>query len=180
MSLEYGFTERLKMSQGVSQNKSIMDILRDNLPGAMLVYQATEADDRQGTDWWVEMTNGDKLSVDCKVREQDYATRGKDDLALEIWSVKEKHIAGWTRCADKRTDYVLWLWKETGRWCLISFPMLCKVFGDKWLEWSQEFKTAEQFTPRGGSGYHSECVFVPRREVWAEIYRKFGGAPATG
>lgn len=31
------------------------------------------------------------------------------------------------------------------------------------------------YTPRAGRGYHSECVFVPRREVWATIYKRFGG-----
>lgn len=178
MSLEYDFGERLKMSQGVSQNKSIVDILRDNIPGAMRVNPANQCDDKQGTDWWVEMTNGDKLSVDCKVREEDWLKKGHDDLALETWSVKEKYIAGWTRCADKRTDYVLWLWKDTGRWCLIPFQMLCKVFGDKWQEWSKLYKVSEQFTPNYGHGYHSECVFVPRRAVWAEIYKRFGGAAA--
>ena len=28
---------------------------------------------------------------------------------------------------------------------------------------------------RANGGYHSECVFVPRRVIWTEIYRSFGG-----
>jgi hypothetical protein len=56
--------------------------------------------------------------------------------------------------------------------------MLCKVFQDNWEQWKSAYKTAQQYTPNHG-GYHSECVFVPRREVWAEIYRKYGGGGNT-
>jgi len=55
--------------------------------------------------------------------------------------------------------------------------MLCKVFEQQWQAWSKHYKTRQQFTPRsGGSGYRSECVFVPRKEVWAAIYRQYGGS----
>jgi hypothetical protein len=50
------------------------------------------------------------------------------------------------------------------------------VFELNWQAWREQHKTRQQFTPRQSGGYHSECVFVPRREVWAEIYRTFGGA----
>jgi len=72
---------------------------------------------------------------------------------------------------------VLWLWADTKRFCLVPFPMLCKVFEQQWQAWSKHYKTRQQFTPRsGGSGYRSECVFVPRKEVWAAIYRQYGGS----
>lgn len=159
------------MSQGVSESKSIAEILTQNIPAALAVHPAHAKNDRNGTDWWVEMATGKMLKVDCKVREIDWAERGCDDLALESWSVVEKSIVGWTRDSAKQTDYVLWIWKDTGRWCLVPFPYLCRVFGDKWRDWSQTYKTARQFTPEGN--YHSECVFVPRRELWAEIYKVF-------
>ena len=89
--------------------------------------------------------------------------------------IKEKRVVGWTRDAKKRTDYVLWFWQDTKRWCLIPFPMLCGVFSDKWQEWASMYKTRKQYTP--GRDYHSECVFVPRKEVWAAIYRKYSGVP---
>lgn len=176
--IEYGFDERLNMSQGVSSNSSVKDILLNNIPGACSVNSAHLSNDKNGTDWWVEHSSGKHMSVDCKVRSEDYAKKGYDDLALETWSVCEKNVVGWTRKTDKRTDYVLWLWTDTGRWCLIPFPFLCKVFETNWHEWLAEYKNARQKTTTQYGGYHSECVFVPRRVVWKAIYETFSGAPA--
>lgn len=176
--LEYGFSERLAFSEGITQGASVEAVILANLPGACQVAKAHRSNDRNGTDWWVETQGGIWLSVDAKVREEDWAPKGKDDLALETWSVVEKNVVGWTRDRRKRTDYILWLWTDTGRWCLVPFPMLCKVFEDNWEHWRTSFKTAKQHTPRFGGGYHSECVFVPRRELWASIYKTFGGVLA--
>lgn len=176
----YAFADQLVMSQGKSANRDIGAILVEKIPSAVNAFPAHKANDKTGTDWWVELRTGSFLSVDCKVRKEDWAakkTDPEDDLALETWSVVEREVVGWTRDKNKRSDYVLWLWTETGRWCLVPFPMLCQAFETNWLEWTKEHRTATQYTPFVGGGYHSECVFVPRRKVWAEIYRLFGGAP---
>ena len=173
---EYDFNQQLKMSQGQVAGASVERVLLDNIPGACAVHSAHQANDRNGTDWWVEMRTGSFLSVDAKVRSVDWLPKGKDDLALETWSVVEAKKVGWTRDPSKRTDYVLWLWQDTGRWCLIPFQMLCKVFDKNWQGWSAEFQRNRQHTPSQSGGYHSECVFVPRRVLWGEIYKHFGGA----
>ena len=143
----------------------------------MRVTRSTQAQDRNGVDYWVRLYNENKLGVDVKIRRNDWAKRGHDDLALETFSVREKWIEGWSRNPDKRCDYILWLWQDTGRWCLIPFPMLCAVMRETWLEWLCTFKFARQQTTDRSMPYTSECVFVPRRVVWAAIYRRFGGAP---
>lgn len=150
-----------------------------NIPGAISIEKASKQDDKNGIDWFVRLENGDSEKVDAKVRSQDYATRNRDDLALETWSVVEHSIPGWTRDASKQTDYVLWLWQDTGRWCLVSFRMLCAVFGENWETWRKKYKHSKQYTPswKGREGWHSECVFVPRSVVWKAIYDKFGGKP---
>lgn len=172
---EYGFSERLTMSSGRSTSTDVAQILMAEIPGAVNVSRAAEENDRQGIDWWVEMSTAKHLAVDCKVRAEDWAAThpSEDDLALETFSVVERDIPGWTRDASKRCDYVLWLWMDTRRFCLVPFPMLCRVFDLKWQEWREKYKTRRQFTPE--RSYHSECVFVPRRVLWAEIYRQFGG-----
>ena len=177
MALEYGFEERLAMSSGVAASADVRSILLKHIPGAVNAHQAATVNDRQGIDWWEEMSTAKHLAVDAKVREQDWAARNphEDDLALESWSVVEKQVPGWTRDVNKKCDYVLWLWKDTGRFCLVPFPMLCGVFSRRWQSWRVDYKTRQQHTPRANGGYHSECVFVPRRELWAEIYRQYGG-----
>lgn len=175
---EYGFAEQMAMSQGHAVGKSVGEILITNIPGAVNAMPAHSSNDRSGTDWWVEHRASKHLSVDCKVRKEDWAIkpRPEDDLALETYSVKEEAKVGWTRDKSKRTDYVLWLWTETGRWCLLPFPMLCAVFTREWANWRIQFKTREQVTPlKNGGCYHSECVFVPRKLVWSHIYKQYSG-----
>lgn len=175
--LEYRFDEQLQMSSGYAATADISSILLANIPGAVSVAQAATVNDRQGVDWWVELSTARHLAIDAKVRSEDWAAKhpNEDDLALETWSVVEKEIVGWTRDPNKRCDYILWLWQDTGRFCLVPFQMLCKVFSGNWMNWKSQFKTRKQKTCRASGDYHSECVFVPRREVWAEIYRQFGG-----
>lgn len=175
---EYGFSDRLVMSTGHAASADVRSVLLGSIPGALSACQASKENDRVGVDWWVEMIGARHLAVDVKVREQDWAAihPDQDDLALETWSVVESSIVGWTRDVAKRCDYVLWLWADTGRYCLIPFPMLCSVFVDNWQQWSQEFKVSRQRTADRARPYHSECVFVPRRELWAAIYKSFGGS----
>lgn len=178
MALEYGFDQQLLMSSGVAASADVRKVLLSGIPGSVNVLPAATVNDKQGVDWWVEMSTARHLAVDAKVRAADWAAThpDEDDLALETFSVVEKGIVGWTRDPAKRCDYVLWLWSDTKRYCLLPFPMLCKVFSRRWEQWSGEYKTRQQFTPRQVGGYHSECVFVPRRVVWAAIYQQYGGA----
>ncbi len=185
----YEFDDRLAMSQGTAGQGTIDDILLRTIPGATAVRNASRREDRHGTDKWVDHVRGEPLSIDMKVRSKDYAVSGDDDLALELWSVINTRNAegttlparkiGWTRNPNKRTDYILWFWKDTGRFCLVPFPMLCSVFCDNWQAWENAYFAPKQFTPdgEGSAGWWSQCVFVPRHEVWAAIYHKFGGAP---
>lgn len=172
--IQYDFSERLVMSHGASQSATVESILMANIPGAVAIQKASKAEDRSGVDWFVQIENGKRLGVDCKIRSKDYAKQNQDDLALETWSVVENKTIGWTRDSNKRTDYILWLWQDTGRWCLIPFHLLCAVFSNRWQEWGQVHKRSQQLTT-GNGRYHSECVFVPRLEVWRAIYDQFGG-----
>lgn len=173
----FDFGEQLTMSQGVSASKDVTEILLENIPGSVNVLQAAQENDRRGIDWWIEMNTARHLAVDAKVRDIDWAAThpDEDDIALESWSVIEKKIVGWTRDTQKQCDYVLWLWKPTGRFCILPFAMLCKVFIENWEAWRDKYKTKQQHTKRSDGGYHSECIFVPRRIVWAEIYKTFSG-----
>jgi hypothetical protein len=86
---------------------------------------------------------------------------------------------GWTRDDRKCTDYILWLWKDTGRWCLLPFPMLCGAFIDHWKKWSAMYKRRQQTTKaEGQQSWQSECIFVPREVVWSAILKKYAGGPS--
>jgi|SRR5579864_1728351 len=171
----FQFDEQLAMSHGHSASADIEKLLLEQIPGARNARPAAPENDRQGTDWWVEHVSGRHLSVDCKVRSEDWSVKSppRDDLAIETWSVIEKQKPGWSRDQNKRSDYILWLWTDTGRWCLVPFHMLCAVTQEHWQRWISAYGANRQDTE---GRYHSECVFVPRRELWVCIFRRFGGS----
>ena len=173
----YDFSEQLAMSQQATVNDRIARILLAEIPGAQKAVQASNRDDRKGTDWWVECGSGYRISVDAKVRKEDWAAKpcSCDDLALETWSDVERKVVGWTRDTSKRTDYILWFWLDTNRWCLMPFRLLCRVFTEFWQTWPNLHQTAQQDSVEDGNTWKSECVFVPRREVWLQIYIRFAG-----
>lgn len=172
---DYTFSGQLEMSNGQAATDDICQVLLQVIPGALNVHKSATQNDKKGVDYWIETVNCAHLAVDVKVREIDWAARDKDkdDLALETWSVVENHSIGWTRDESKKCDYVFWYWIETKRYCLIPFRELCAVFKQKWQEWGSEYGLQRQLTKP--NNYHSECVFVPRRIVWAEIYKFCGG-----
>ena len=156
-----------------------------HIPQALDVHKAHQENDRIGCDLFVQCRHGRHVTVDCKIRSKDFARQvaGKgneltwinDDYALEIWSVKEQQVVGWTRDPNKITDYVLWYWVDTQRIAMLPFSQLYQVFHNHWEQWSEQYGSHTQFTPDGN--YHSECVFVPRHAVWKAIYLMFSGQP---
>jgi hypothetical protein len=170
----YGFQERLDFSNGHAPHAdSVLPFLADRIPNFKTVRRALKQNDKDGTDYYIERYGLKTLAVDLKLRDTDYSVQApdfSDDLALETFSVKEKDIIGWTRDGAKTADYILWYWKDTGRFFIVPFPPLCCVFQRCWEAWRERFGAWEQHTP-GTRGWHSECVFVPRRLVMEAIWR---------
>lgn len=161
---EYAFSERLRWAEGYMTD-GIARILKARIPACYDIKRADTQSDKSGTDYWALRQNGlPALSIDVKVRSEDYALKGKDDLALETWSVVG-YRPGWTRDSNKRTDYILWYWTDTGRFFIVAFPALCKVFQEYWERWRSEYPTFQQ----SSGAWESECVFVPRAEVMRKV-----------
>lgn len=172
------FQDQLKWSEGaISEKEDIPAYLLRKIPLAVKVERANRSDDRKGIDYWVTLQSGRIVGVDVKVRAEDWAPKGHDDVALETWSVYEKQVIGWTRDPSKQTDYILFLWKDTGRCMLLSFPELCSIFIEQWEAWRKKYKPYVQKS-ENFSQWHSECVFVPRVQIWKKLYAAFGGVPS--
>ena len=170
-------------SDDAAVQHAIFDFIRQNIVGVSSTERASSIDDRLGTDYWATLNSGKRLSLDVKIRDEDYTLKDppQDDLALELWSVIGKKT-GWTRDSGKQTDFILWYWKDSGRICMLSFPILCSVFQEKAAEWTEEFSDGvrTQTTVNAGQdSYQSQCIFVPRKIVLQAMLTKFGGKPAA-
>jgi hypothetical protein len=156
----YEFDERLRLSGESAVDAAVTTIIRTSLPGVTHVERAGEFSDRNGTDYWARREYQPGLSVDLKLRTEDWSLRGRDDVALETWSVVGQKT-GWSRDETKQTDWVLWYWQDTRRYLLFPFPALCSVFTRNAADWLARYKHA----PQSSGSWESECVFVPRREL---------------
>lgn len=171
---DYSFQGQIVMSTGSAVHHGVKQILLDNIPGACTIEKALMVDDKSGVDYWVYRELARPLAIDAKIRGLDPIEEyGEDDLALELWSVIETKKIGWTLDTSKQSDYILWLFEPSLRWVLIPFPMLCAVFAEHKDSWALSYKNAVQSSDDGS--WHSRCVFVPRREIWAAIYQRYAG-----
>lgn len=162
----YDFSGQLAKSDTEVVRAQVCEYLRKAFPNVTNVSRSFTGDDRTGVDYWVIVSQDKSISVDVKVRELDPIDCGYgDDVALEIWSVVGRSV-GWTLDAGKKTDYVLWYWTTTGRFFMVPFLMLCKVFRDNYDAWTRRYKHATQ----DSGSWKSECVFVPREELVRAMY----------
>ena len=63
---------------------------------------------------------------------------------------------------------MLWYWKDTKQWCLFPFILLKAVFCEKKDEWAKRFRIEQQ----SSGEWQSECIFIPKKLIWAEIIKK--------
>lgn len=166
------FGDDLAWSAGHAIGEDIGAILKNIIPLVTSLRRASMDQDRSGTDWWVDRASGlDALSVDVKIRDIDPIEEFRvDDLALELWSVRPHGSnpgkIGWTFDPSKRTDFILWSWTRTGRYFLVSFPLLCQASILHRGEWETRFTHKIQKSGGAGRvGWESECLFVLRRTV---------------
>lgn len=143
------------------------------IPGFRGVRRANPLQDIKGCDYWIDRCGLTALGVDLKLRKKDFSVvtgpKRADDLALEVWSDVGRKKVGWTRDPLKICDYILWYWKDTGRFFIVPFPPLCDVFRRNWRNWSKLYGPQRQTSRDGDRTWRSECVFVPRQVVVRKI-----------
>lgn len=124
-----------------------------------------------GIDYVASLGNDHPIRVDAKRRTPRcgrYWQQGEEELALELWSDKNRRIVGWTLDPSKRTEYVLFTFDPTDsmRLFLIAFQLLRRAFQKYGPRWSEKYRRACQDNGR----WISECVFVPVSVVRAAVH----------
>jgi hypothetical protein len=168
----FSFSECLAFADGHAPTvEAVGKIIADRIPGFVSIERADFSSDKDGTDFFITRRGNEALRLDLKLRGTDCMNFGADDLALETWSKIELKRVGWTRDERKNSDFILWFWKDTGRFFLVSFPCLCSVFRRFWEVWAQRYQTAIQDNMSEWERWQSQCVFVPRQIVLDAILK---------
>jgi hypothetical protein len=167
----FNFAEQLAVSDSPAVAALVDPFLRRRFPGALSLRRAAEANDRAGADIIVEFPHCQFRFIDLKVRTCDYRVLGKADIALEIWSNKERETPGWALDESKVSDWLLFVWMDTKRTLLLDARAVRAVTKSNLPRWQASYQNAEQRTPVGARGYNSSVIFVGTDELVALVNR---------
>lgn len=164
----YELDERLAFSKARRQESDI-GTLRAMFPAALSVSKTSEAEDRAGTDYLIELRRGARLKVDAKARDRGCMRywRAGPEVALEVWSVKPRGNGtgktGWALDESKEIDLILFTFDPADHAFayIRPLPLLRETFRRNYSAWRGLYKRDTQTSRADWGSWESECVFVP-------------------
>ena len=144
------------------------------------IHKAALANDRHGADYVAEFRHGQTRLIEAKVRAEDWLPRGQDaDLALETWADIDKQVVGWTRDTAKLSDYLVFVWLESGRSLLLDARLLRAWFCEHWETLRAKYGGRIIPSKRRDRKWRSEAVYVPHRDVVKQLAYRLGYVPGS-
>lgn len=151
--MTHDFNERLRFSHDQSGQPWWEEVYRKAFPNF-----ATMADVRKdgwaqrgGVDRVVVLASGRTVTVDEKVREQDWS-----DILLERWSDRDNEEPGWVQ-KDLVCDYLAYAFLPSRRCYLLPFLDLRRAWRKHGRDWIARYPTIEA----QNAGWVTESVAVP-------------------
>ena len=182
----FDFNEKLEFSLGAHEDFDI-GILQRIFKFADIKKTDEETDRKTGVDYIATLRKGGTVNIDAKTREPGaskfwkFNPNQEPELALEIWSAKpvdgNKGKAGWTLDESSNVDYILYTFdkSDTNKFYFIPLQLLRISYLEHYNEWNAKYKHGKQYTTKSGSGWHSECIFVPASVILSEINKHMQG-----
>jgi hypothetical protein len=170
----FDFARQLAISDSPAVAALVEPFLRKRFPGALAFRRAHETNDRAGADVIVEFPHCQFRFVDLKVRTCDYRARGKADVALEVWSNRERGTPGWALDESKVTDWLLFVWVDTGRMLMLDARAVRAVTKSNLRRWQAVNQCADQQTVGRAGNYSSNVIFVPTDDL-VELVNRWQG-----
>ena len=108
------------------------------------------------------------LRVEIKTRAEDPLKAFKNEnLLLEIY---DNGKPGWANDPVKQTDYILWLFEDTGRYELMPYPLLNAAVVKNLEDWKKQYEVKETTTQGIHEVYTSQVIIVPINIIWRAMY----------
>ena len=164
MSNVRDFKDDLEDSLKKENDLKIKKCILERYPGAKVIQNLANTND-SGIDYFVIMDNK-TINIDVKIRDIE---NKYDDLALELWSVKEQGKVGWLEDTTKLTDVILWIYQD-GFTYFANFKELQKIFTIYKNEWIDDYFAPEQKTRYHGQIYTSQCIMVPIDTIEQKLF----------
>lgn len=162
----------LAMSDRPEIVAAITAACHSHFPELLSVHRAHKENDKLGVDYWLEFPNGKIETLDAKVRQDDYETRGDDRTAcLELIANTRTKKPGWAVDQTKRTDWIMFFCAETRRSVFYNFRELRAAVVARLPALQANGEPSVQTTKSGAGSYQSQSLFVSHRDLWAAIYQ---------
>ena len=167
----HNFKAQLAASQTPEVDAMVRKVMFEMFAGELLaMYASHPENDRLGSDYILEFRGGKIEHLDVKVRTKDYYPKPNTPIEYQTGNKD-----GWAIDTSKITDWVLFLWLDTGRSSLHNGRMLRIVARKNQDKWKA---SCQQSTQQGDDGYSSSCLYLADRDLWAAEYMHFA-YPAT-
>ena len=165
-----------KLNYSLGQQKAVdCEILKSNIANCISVDKTDLEMDKSGVDYIATLKNGAQIFIDAKTRMEGCSKywHGEPELALEMWSVKEKKKIGWTLKEDTQVDYILYTFPKSDTDCyyFIPFQLLRVAFIKNGRNWYSKYGSKLQIN----HSYHSEAIFVPASVVLQAVQNEMTG-----
>lgn len=124
---------------------------------------------KAGIDHRLHLSGGGELLVDCKCRCQSKTWH--DDLLVEVWSDRERSVAGWAR-KPLRCHYVAYAWPQFQVGFVIPFHLLQRAYErnkDAWKEATEQQGSGFRVVDADNGSYTTRSVAVPLERLMADV-----------
>lgn len=149
----HNFAESLERSHAYSDAPWWLEVYRKAFPGlqSAVCVRGDGWAQRGGIDRVLTLASGKTLTIDEKVREQDWP-----DILLEYWSDAGRKIPGWV-AKDLACDFIAYAFVPSQTCYLLPFQTLRSAWRKNRIDWVRSYKRVEA----KNTGYTTVSVAVP-------------------
>lgn len=149
------FSESLALSHAQADAPWWFDVYRAAFPDmcSAVCVRADGWAQRGGIDRVITLSSGKTLTVDEKVRAEDWP-----DIALEYWSDEQRRIPGWV-AKDLACDFIAYAFVPSQTCHLLPFQTLRQAWRINCREWVKKYRPVRA----PNKGYVTVSVAVPTR-----------------
>jgi hypothetical protein len=167
IKLKHNFKESLAFSHEFEDHPIWSVIYAKAFPSMldMVTYRSDGFWQREGVDRGIFLSNTKQILIDEKVRGRNKITGiVYEDIALEVWSNKEKKTPGWLT-KQLRADYIAYLIAPLGICHLLPVIQLQSAFDKHKEAWLSKFQVINS----KNFGYTTESVCIPPNILYPAI-----------
>ena len=161
IKVAHNFKDSLAFSESNSGLAMWEDVYRKAFPTLATITQIKKDGwaQRGGVDKVLTLQSGKTITVDEKIRKQDYG-----DILLEYWSNEERKVPGWI-AKDLACDYIAYAFLPSKTCYLLPFHQLRLAWKNNKDMWVSKYKRVEA----DNVSYKTISVPVPTAELLNEI-----------